>query len=234
MINPDLFESYLNLTLPKDLSFISSVNLPSNNKTKSLDVLAQYNVIKQRVRDFSSDSSLIQLYPQNPLDYINSEILKKDISLTQDINSRLEQIRASVSKYSGTNSRKVIEVESNLEFISLATAFVGSDVDIDSVKESIRLNLYSKLKNNKKNGSLNFNYKNIIYGFLLVGGMYIGHSFFPKEKRMYTTIDKSLYENPAVPLDKKLNQFVYDRNLLLKYEHDIVTNLVEEKNNRGN
>ncbi|MBN1175049.1 hypothetical protein JXA48_00225 [Candidatus Woesearchaeota archaeon] len=231
MVNPDLFESYLNLRLPKDLSFVSSFSLRSKDKTKTLSDLAQYTVIKQRVQDFSSDSALVRLYSQNPLNYINSEILKKDISLSQDINSIIQQIKNSVNDYAGSNSRKIVEVESDLEFITLANAFIDSDVDVDYLKEKIRSKLYSKIKrNNRKTSRFNFNYKNLIYGFLLVGGMYVGHSVFPKEKRMYTTIDKDIYENPSIPLEKKMNQFVYDRNLLLKYEYDLVQNLVNENN----
>lgn len=234
MVNPDLFESYLHLTLPKDLSFISGVNISGQNKSNVLSNLTQYSIIKQRVDDFYSDRDLMNLYSDDPLDYVNSEILKKDVLLSNQLDSRIKKLKDSVNNYSGNNSRKFVEVESELEFISLANSFIGSDVDVDLVKNKIRKKLYSSKKfSSNKFVNKNFNYRNLVYGALLIGGMYVGHSLFPKERRIYTTINKDVYENPSIPLDEKMNQFVYDRNLLLKYEYDLVQSLVDKHNSQS-
>ena len=230
MSNPDLFESYVNMSLPKDISFVGSVKIPSSTKTSSLSDLLEYRIIKTRVNDFSSDQSLMGLYHNNPLDSINSEILKKDLDLRKELDSRILKLRNDVDAYSGSHPRKLSVVESELEFLSVVDNYVGSDIDFDSVKDSIRKKMYDRLASQKKpvKNILLSGYRNIAYAAVLLGGLYLGHSLFPKEKRLYTTISKDIYEDASIPLDKKVKQFAYDRNLLLKYESELVQGLIDE------
>jgi hypothetical protein len=232
MVNPDLFESYLNLTFPKDLSLVGSVKFPTGNKTIDLKNLTNYYIVKQRVEDFSEDRPLMKLYAENPLHFIRSEILKKDMSLREELDSRLLSLENSVNDYSGAHPRKISEIYSNLEFLSLAYNYIGSNVDFESAKEIIKSKVHSKVNSNKKVSKIKhrFNYSTLLHSALLVGGLYLGSTLFPQEKIIHTTINKKIYENTFLPLEKRVNQFVFDRNLLLKYESDLVQELVHENN----
>jgi len=237
MISPDIFEAYLNISLPKDIAFLSSFKFPLKNNSTYLEGLAQYQTVKQRVDDFSSDDELIDIYSENPLNFIRSELLKKEVYLRESFDVSLSKIVKSVDDYSGSHPRKFEEVNSDLQFLSVVYAFTGSNVNFNKVKKSIYSTLNEKINSTENSSDKNsFKYfllskspiKNLVNAAILVGGIYLGHSLFPKEKQVYTTIDKSIYENSAVSLERKLDQFVSDRNSLSIYESKIFQDLINE------
>lgn len=246
MYSPDVFEAYVNNSMPKDFHFISLVKFPKIDDPKSQEIFKEYYVLKKRLSEFSSDKNLINLYDENPLDSINSEILKKDMQLIYSLDSRLLDLKDDVEKYSGSSKRKVLDVTCEMEFLSSIYYFTGSNVSFDVVKKNINNSIISKVYGTKHNSfvdssnikdkssskysysNLKFLARNVAFIGLLGFSMYLGSHFFSKEKEVYTTIDPYMYESKSISLQEKINQFVTDRNLLLNYESSLFQDVLDE------
>lgn len=234
MVNADLFEAYLNMSLPKDIFFINSLKLPVND-SDSIDDLVAYSVIKKQVSGFSSNKDLMSLYLDNPLSSIESAILEKDVSLRDDFDSTLLKYKESNS-YSGDHKRKLFEVQDKLEYFSLVHSFTGSNINFNSFKKQMYTDVYNKVHPNKEHIPYTLPPKQsmITVGGLLVGlSLFAGSYFFPKEKEIITTIDSSFYESSTPTPREKLNQFIVDRNYLSRFESEIFQDVVDKNISRG-